>query len=200
MTSASIKAILFDVGGVLSRDILTTKLRDLARKYDIEPESLVTPGLQLRVKTDRGEISDGDYWRQALYQVGVRATAGDLEIGTYLTPVPGTLELARRLKNHGHRVGILSNDSREMEQARREKHGFDALFDPIFISAEIGVVKPRAGIYDHAVEWLDLEPGEVLFVDNLQDNVDGARKRGLQTILFRDAEQLERELQHLGLL
>jgi putative hydrolase of the HAD superfamily len=200
MCEPSIKVILFDVGGVLSRDMIATKLRDLARKYRVEEERLLGPGLQLRVKADLGQMSDGDYWRQALDQVGVRATVGDLEIGTYLTLVPGTLELARRLKNRGHRIGILSNDSRDLAAARREKFGFDDLFEPIFISGEIGMVKPRAGIYDHAVQWLQVRPEEVLFIDNRQDNVDGALARGLRAALFTDAAQLEGELRRLGLL
>jgi putative hydrolase of the HAD superfamily len=200
MCDARIKAILFDVGGVLSRDMIDTKLRDLARKYRVEEERLLGPGLQLRVKADLGQMSDGDYWRQVLDQVGVSATVGDLEIGTYLTLVPGTLELARRLKNRGHRVGILSNDSREMAAARREKLGFDALFEPVFISGELGMAKPKPGIYNYAVEWLQVRPGEVLFIDNRQVNVDGARALGLQAVHFENAAQLEGELRRRGLL
>jgi hypothetical protein len=81
----------------------------------------------------------------------VAAGPDDPEIESYLVPIAGTLEIARQLRERGLRVGILSNDSREMSRARRRKHGFDDVFDPILISSEIGQLKPGPGIYDHAL-------------------------------------------------
>jgi HAD superfamily hydrolase (TIGR01509 family) len=54
-----------------------------------------------------------------------------------------------------------------------------ALFETRFLSHEIGLVKPDREIFDHVVEGLDCEPGEILFLDDNQLNVDGARAAGL---------------------
>lgn len=196
----AIGAVLFDVGGVLSRDMIETKLADLARRHGLPEAELLRAGLALRERADLGRLSDAEYWGQVLRQAGAEPADGDAAIEPYLEPVPGTLELARRLKARGLRVGILSNDSVQMARARRDRHGFDAVFDPIVISGEIGKVKPAPGVYDHAVQTLGLPPAEVLFIDNREENVQGARARGLRALRFESAAQLERELARLGLL
>jgi len=197
---AAIHAVLFDVGGVLSEDMIDRKLRDLARRYDVEEQPLLAAGWALRDGADLGQISDDEFWRAALERVGVTAGPEDHEIESYLVPVAGTLELARQLRARGLLVGILSNDSREMARARRRKHGFDEVFDPILISSEIGQLKPGPGIYDHALAHLGLAGERCLFVDNREENVEGARRRGMRAIRFTSAAQLQRELQALGLL
>jgi len=195
-----IRAVLFDVGGVLSRDMIEVKLRDLARRHRLPEAELLRAGLALRGEADLGELSDPQYWEAVLRRVGVDPVARDSVIEPYLEAIPGTLELARRLKARGLRVGILSNDSVEMARARRTRHGLDAVFDPIVVSGEIGKVKPGRPIYDHAVERLGLPPSQVLFIDDREENVQGARAAGLRALRFEDAGQLEADLARLGLL
>jgi putative hydrolase of the HAD superfamily len=199
-TARPIRAVLFDVGGVLSADMIDRKLSDLARRHAVAEERLLAAASSRRPRADLGQISDGEFWRLVLDEVGVAARHEDLEIESYLTPIEGTLEIARQLKAQGLRVGILSNDSHEMALARRRKHGFDALFDPILISSAIGQLKPSPGIYDSALERLGLEGERCLFIDNREDNVEGARGRGMRAILFVAPDQLRRELAGLGLL
>jgi putative hydrolase of the HAD superfamily len=202
-TSATIEVVLFDVGGVLSEEMIEHKLVDLARVHRLPAERLLSLRPSLRQDADLGRISDRDFWRAILRQAG--ATAGsiseeDLEIERYLTPVQGTLELARRLKQR-YRVAILSNDSREMARARRDRLGLDAVFDrsSVIISAEVGLAKPDPRIFDLAVRRLDVAPDRCLLIDDRQDNVGAARSCGLQAIQFSSAQQLEQELRRLGL-
>jgi HAD superfamily hydrolase (TIGR01509 family) len=196
----AIHAALFDVGGVLSEDMIERKLRDLAGRYGVEEERLLAAGEALRARADLGQITDAEFWRLALERVGVTAGPEDHEIESYLVPIAGTLDIARQLKARGLRVGILSNDSREMSRARRRRHGFDEVFDPILISSELGAMKPDAGIYDHALAHLGLAGARCLFVDNREDNVEGARRRGMRVIQFTSAAELRRELEAMGLL
>lgn len=197
-----IEVVLFDVGGVLSEEMIERKLTDLAREHGVPAERLLSLRPSLRLEADLGKISDRDFWRGILRQAGVTAKISeeDLRIDCYLTPVQGTLELARRLKPR-YRVGILSNDSREMAQARRDTLGFDAVFDraAVIISAEVGLAKPDPKIYDLAVRRLGVDPGRCLLIDDRPDNVQAARSCGLQAIQFSSALQLERELRSLGL-
>jgi HAD superfamily hydrolase (TIGR01509 family) len=59
----------------------------------------------------------------------------------------------------------------------------DALFDPVVISGEIGLRKPQAAIYHHALEQLGLPAGRVLFVDDAEPNIIGAQSVGLRALL-----------------
>ncbi len=192
-----IAVILFDVGGVLSREIIDEKLADLALKHGVDPGVLLSGKGELRSRADLGEIGDMDFWRLVLERAGVRADEEDLGIGSYMALVPGTLDLARKLKARC-RVAILSNDSHEMSRARRDLFGFDAVFDPVLISAEIGLIKPDPRIYDHAIERLGVAASRIVFVDNAPANVEAALARGMRGIVFQNARQLEAELRGLG--
>jgi epoxide hydrolase-like predicted phosphatase len=201
--SSTIEAVLFDVGGVLSEEMIERKLLDLARVHGLPAERLLSLRPSLRLEADLGRISDRGFWREILRRAGAAASSiseEDLEIERYLAPVQGTLELARRLKQR-YRVGILSNDSREMARARRRKLGLDAVFDrdTVIISAEVGLAKPDQKIFDLAVQRLGVDPARCLLVDDRQDNVQAARSCGLQAIQFSSAAQLEQELRRLGL-
>ncbi|MFC1610275.1 HAD family hydrolase [Myxococcota bacterium] len=114
--------------------------------------------------------------------------------------VLGSVVILTRQPRRFRRVGILSNDSLEMARARRTKFGFDELFSPVFISAELGVAKPDRRIFEHVVQKIQLMPAECVFIDNRQDNVDGAAAVGMRGILFENAEQLSSDLVELGLL
>jgi HAD superfamily hydrolase (TIGR01509 family) len=194
-----INVIVFDVGGVLSKDMIDTKLVDLAASYDLDVDSLWGVKSQYRDLADLGKISDSEFWVQILDHFGIQATDGDKEIDSYIVPVEGTLDIARSLSEK-YRVAILSNDSKEMGALRRKKFGFDEIFDPIIISGYFGVKKPDAGIYNILLEELEVPAEECLFIDNNLDNVNGARAVGIRTILFENAERLRRELLELGIV
>lgn len=72
-------------------------------------------------------------------------------------------------------------------------------FDYRFTSFGIGMRKPSAGIYAHALKRMGVKPEETVFIDNQKDNVDGARKLGINAILFVGRRALDEELGKLGL-
>ena len=68
------------------------------------------------------------------------------------------------------------------------------------LSYEIGVMKPNPAIYLAATENVGTPPEHCLFVDDLQDNVDGAQAVGMQGIRFENATRLSRYFKDLCLL
>jgi len=193
-----ISVIVFDVGGVLSKDMIDTKLIDLAQSYNLDADAVLQAKSRYRDRADLGQISDEEFWRQILDHFDVQATSRDAEIDSYLELVDGTLDIAKTLSER-YRTAILSNDSREMAALRRKKFGFDALFDPIVISADVGVKKPDAMIYRHLLDQLGVAASECLFIDNNQDNVDAARAIGMRAVRFETAPQLREALSALGI-
>jgi FMN phosphatase YigB (HAD superfamily) len=101
------------------------------------------------------------------------------------------LDLLRRRRVSFSR---LPNDSKEMSSLRRKKFGFDAIFNPIVISGNVGVKKADVRIYKLLLEKLRASAEECLFIDNNPSNIDAAQSLGIRTILFKNAEQLRREL------
>ncbi len=72
-------------------------------------------------------------------------------------------------------------------------------FDYRFTSFGIGIRKPSAGIYTNALKRMRVKPEETVFIDNQEDNIDGARKLGINAIHFVGRRALDEELAKLGL-
>ncbi len=195
----TVEVLLFDVGGVLSREVISVKLRHLARRHGLALDKLFAHSRRLRPRADLGEISDPEFWEMVLIRAGAEPTPEDASMDGYLTAIDDTLDLVRRL--HGSiRLAILSNDSVEMGAQRRDRFDFDDLFDPILISSSLGVLKPQPEAFEIAVDRLGVPAERILFIDDLEENVVAARKVGLKAWKFTGAQALERELKRRGLV
>jgi putative hydrolase of the HAD superfamily len=196
----SIRAILFDVGGVLLEDFIDTKLADLAAKYNLSVEAVLQRRKIIRQLADAGRISDREFWGRLFDEFGVRLDGQDYEWHHYLKPVPGSLELVGRLKQGGYQLAILSNDSQEMFVIKKEQFGLAELFPDIILSCEHGWIKPQREIFQIALRRLAVEPSAALFIDDRAANIIAARKLGMATILFQNAAQATAELSDAGLI
>jgi len=181
------------VGGVISPDNVEEKLADLAREYDLPEDRLRADGLSLREAADRGDLDEAAYWRTLLERHGVTPRPRDLTIEPYLRVDERMVALVHGLTGQV-RVGILSNDTPQMAAARRRMYDPAAALSPVVISAEVGLLKPEAAIYRHAVAAAGCPAGSALFIDDRPHNVVGARAAGLQAVRFRGVEDLRRRL------
>jgi epoxide hydrolase-like predicted phosphatase len=102
----------------------------------------------------------------------------------------GVVATARAL---GLRTALLSN-SWGLDYPRE---GWEALFDAVVISGEVGMRKPEGRIYRHTAELLGLSPGQCVFVDDLAHNVRGAVSEGMVGLHHTDLETTVRELEVL---
>ncbi len=73
-------------------------------------------------------------------------------------------------------------------------------FYKYFLSFEIGYVKPQQEIYHHVVQSMSTPPNTILFIDDIAENIDGAKSCGINGIVFENAMQLESEFQKLSLI
>jgi putative hydrolase of the HAD superfamily len=89
-----------------------------------------------------------------------------------------------KLRSGGVRTGLLSNSW----GGSYKRTLFDELFDAVLISGEVGARKPEPRIYLLATERLGVEPKECVFVDDLLQNVEGARAAGMEAFVHRSAE------------
>lgn len=97
-------------------------------------------------------------------------------------------------------LGALNNEAREPNEYRFEHFGLHAYFEFAFSSCYLGVRKPEPAIYRRALELLDTPAERVLFIDDREENVDGARNAGMKAIRFTGAEALRSELTEFGVL
>ena len=108
---------------------------------------------------------------------------------------PGMIELFAQLKvRHRLKIVALSNEARELNDYRIEQFGFTGYFDFFFSSCYVGLRKPAPRIYQLALDVLQCEPGEVIFIDDRQGNADAAASLGIHTIKYEGSEQLAQAL------
>jgi 2-haloacid dehalogenase len=111
-----------------------------------------------------------------------------------------TVEVLAELRAAGVPLYALSNWSAETFPAGRSRFPFLDWFDGIVISGEVRAAKPDRRMYEALLERHDLDPGSVLFIDDVAVNVAGAEALGIRSIQFTDAAALRGELVSLGLL
>jgi len=113
----------------------------------------------------------------------------------------GTAELIARLDARGVPLYALSNMPADPWDEMLE--AFDVLrrFRHVVVSGQIGMIKPNADIYHHALKMMDgPDPDTVIFIDNSLPNVEAADALGFRTHHFKHAEGLEQALVREGLL
>ncbi len=96
-----------------------------------------------------------------------------------------------------YRTGILSNAGSESRDMFTSIFGFDRLVDEIIISAEEGIAKPDERIYQIALDKMGVEPEEAVFLDDLSANVEAARQLGMKAVQFLDTSQALSEIRAL---
>jgi putative hydrolase of the HAD superfamily len=129
--------------------------------------------------------------RSVLAGVGVPAEAMDdvcaarLDFVRHcLVPREGAVETLRTLRDDGYLVGLITVCSEDVETLWPESE-FAGLFDAEIFSSRIALSKPDPRIYLACCEELGVEPREAVFVgDGANDELDGARRVGMQAILI----------------
>lgn len=99
------------------------------------------------------------------------------------------------LKNQGYHLYILSNFSQYALDGYRSQMGFLKYMDGIVFSCEVKELKPEDGIYRKLLELYQLDPAKSVFLDDREENCQGAIRNGIAAILFQDFRQAAKELE-----
>lgn len=113
------------------------------------------------------------YW--ATY---ARAFLSEYPYEAFLTPVPHAAEVLRGVRARDLRVGVLSNTFPSIDRTLR-RTGLADLVDVPLATCTLGVHKPDPRAFTLAAEALGLPPAAILFLDDLPENVDAARRVGM---------------------
>ncbi|MBI4739210.1 HAD family phosphatase [Candidatus Woesearchaeota archaeon] len=195
-----IKAIIFDMAGVLLRSVFKSSFAlELQQKLGVSQERFISARKNQWYKFARGEIDEETFWRRFLAELGVKEDYKQLSKRIYnsFEAMPATLDLLKELKRH-YRLAILSNSSREWGDYCVKKYLFNKLFDAIILSCNEGITKPAPDIFLIAAERLGVTTAECVFIDDKQTNVDAARSVGMIGIRFESPGQLREELMKVG--
>lgn len=107
---------------------------------------------------------------------------------------PVIWELLKRLKEKGYKLYLLSNYSEYMFSRHTAGRPFMEVIDGAMVSYMVHINKPDRGIYEALLKKYDLDASESLFFDDKLENVEGARKCGIDAIQVTDEPMLAGEL------
>lgn len=108
--------------------------------------------------------------------------------------------LQARLKEKRLPMYYLSDNLHEAIAYYKEHYPFMQRFDGGISSSDVGHLKPNAEIYEALLVRYNLDPGSCVFFDDVDINVEGARKAGMQAFLYTDAAACEEDLKRIGVL
>ncbi len=185
-----IKAVIFDVGGVLLRTVDQSYRRKWETRLGLEPGGaarlIFDSDLGRQAQVGRATLQDVWAWageRLGLNADELAAFERDFWAGDRLDR---DLAGALRELHTRYRTALLSNSWVRDGWALADELGLADALDVCVVSAEVGVVKPDPRIYTTTLERLAVSPAEAVFVDDFIQNVDAARRLGLQAIHFTD--------------
>jgi len=105
-------------------------------------------------------------------------------------PDPELMELIQLLRRNGWTCGLGTNQERYRAQFIRKTMSFESLFDHLFISCEMGCMKPELKYFHTAREWLGCPAESILFIDNEQHYIDAAKSAGWNAKLYVSFDDL----------
>jgi putative hydrolase of the HAD superfamily len=195
-----IRAVFFDLGGVIVRTEHQAPREHLAERLNMEYDVLVRLVFESETgrKASIGQISVDEHWAEVARRLKRKPSeaksirqeffAGDV-IDREL------IEFIRSLRSR-RKTGLISNAWGDL-RSYIVKNKFDDVFDGMVISAEVGVMKPRAEIFHMALDQLGVSPNEAVFVDDFIENIEGARAVGMSTVHFQEPAKAIQEVKQL---
>lgn len=200
----SIRAVLFDFGGVLLQHGDGIDHAAIESRFDLPQGTLRRCREQdSRYAESRLGRCTHEEWlesvrialRQAVGRLGDAVFQAFLEADRPLNQ--DVIHLVDGLRPY-YRTGVISNATTGLEKRFGDEFGIAHLFDVVVGSGDIGVTKPAAGIYLHAAERLELLAAACVFIDDVQRHVDGALAVGMKGLRFVSFPQLLADLRSLG--
>ena len=184
-----IRAIIFDCFGVLYLNAVEHFYEHHVPEYDrLRPQLL-----ELNRASDIGLLDQATFNQEV-------ATLTGLELSFVAARIQGIherndklLAYAQRLRP-AYKVGLLSNIGAGAIDGFFNAAERQSLFDDVVLSSDVGVVKPSPEIYELMAVKLGVLPEECVMIDDVEVNISGAKRAGMQGIIYTSYEQTVRAL------
>ena len=197
-----IKAIAFDLEGVYfikgKSDFI-----DNIEKLGVSRENVIRVFLEsdeMSKLYKTGKITDQEFWSFAIKEWGLNLTVEEIIkilINGYAID-DGLAGVIRDIRKSGLKTCVCSNNFPARINGLHKRFGFLNDFDAITLSYEVGAKKPSQKIFYDLVSKVGTKPEEIVFTDDKEDNVVGAKKMGIQAFFYEGLEGFIGELKRLG--
>jgi glucose-1-phosphatase len=200
-----IKVIVFDLGRVLidfDHKIAAEKIAALTSRSTQQIFELFfnSPLIQ---SFEEGVISPEDFFAKVSQMLGLKIGFEEFlpiwnQIFFLSAQNIAVYELGKKLKSR-YRVVLLSNINTLHFNYLKEKFPVFDIFHDIFLSCEMGCIKPNPEIYRKVVSALEVLPEEIFYTDDRQELIDSANGLGIRSFVFKETVQLKADMACCGI-
>jgi len=197
-------ALLFDLGRVVLDIDFSRAFACWGAHAACAPEKLVGRLAlgELNHRHERGEISDAEYFAGQCAAMGITLSDAQFLEGwnaIFAGEMPGIAPLLARAAKRLPLYAFSNTNRAHVEHFSDAYAGVLGHFREIFLSSTIGLRKPDAAAYDHVVQAIGVPAGRIVFFDDLAENIEGARARGLTAVHVTSPDDVAHALAELGL-
>jgi putative hydrolase of the HAD superfamily len=203
LTPGSADALLFDLGRVVIDLDVKRTLAAWAVHAGGDADELIARFARDEMfwNYETGVLSDREFFAHVRTRLALELSDAQLLDGwnaTFIGEMPGIAPLLARAAQ-ALPLYAFSNTNAAHE-AHFSQHYTELLghFRKIFVSSTIGLRKPHAESYDHVVQEIGMPAQRIVFFDDLIENIEGARARGLQAVHVRGSTDVANALNELG--
>ena len=199
-----VRALLFDLGGVVIEIDFDRMLR-----HWLPHSQLTLAQMRERLQADepyrrheRGEIDSAPYM---VHLSEVFALDADIETVTagwnaiLVDEIPVVLDLIERLRPKLPCYAFSNTSAVHHAEWGMRFPRVNAAFERLFLSFELGLRKPDLAAFEAVAKAIDSDPASILFFDDTEENVLGARRAGLDAVLVTNPDDIAEALERRGL-
>ena len=188
-----IKAVIWDLGGVIVRTMDTSFREKWEDRFNLQPGELHdivfdSPAGRL---ASVGQVGADEIWDAIAERFDLshdecanlredfwRGDRVDKHLVSFIDRI-----------RQGYKSGLISNAWLSLRTLIEVEWKIDHLFDDVLISAEVGIPKPDLAIYKRSLANLDVTPENAIFVDDFKVNIHAAESLGMTTVWFQSTSQ-----------
>jgi FMN phosphatase YigB (HAD superfamily) len=201
--TTSIELVAFDLGNVLctvDEMPVANELASLSGRPADEVFEVVF-GKPRKALFESGKMTFAEHAERAIAALGVDLSISEFTklYDSVLIPSDDMFPLVAKIADQ-RRIALVSNTSEPHWKAAEKFLPFSSKLDPVIISCDVDAMKPDPAFYDALLSQSNVEPGNILFVDDLAVNIDGARNMGMIGHQFTSQAGFELALADLGII
>jgi glucose-1-phosphatase len=205
LSPGSADALLFDLGRVVLDIDFSKAVACWAGHAGCTPQSIIaryardSEAFRLH---EMGKISDATYFDSLRRSLGIAISDAQFLEGwnaIFAGEMPDIAKLLPRAAKHMP-LYVFSNTNRpHVEYFSKEYADLLGHFRELYLSSSIGLRKPDAEAFDHVVQSIGVPASRIVFFDDLAENVEGARARGLTALQVTSPRDVADALTALGI-
>lgn len=186
--------IISDMGGVLVQLEWRERVSGLlGRSVPMDELHHLWVNARSTVDFESGRIDFDEFAHSFIQEFGLERSPKQVQqefLEFVQAPIAGCQEVLAELKQDYH-VSLLSNTNSAHYEKLRDRYDFYAPFDRLFLSHDMGVMKPDPAIFQQVLEALAIAPNAAAFFDDGARNVEAAQKMGIHAYQVHSPRELQ---------